>query len=138
MSLCLSVCRSVGLSLCLTHTHIHIHIHTHTHTHTYTHTHTHIHTHTHTHTDMVIILDWEYSASFFPRSDPRTRGAQRLHHEQTPHDVLCHSFFPPTVSDWNLLPAAIAQFSLFSRVLLSSLFSLEAVFTTCNQSPLDE
>ena len=32
--------------------------------------------------------------SFFHHSDPRTRGTQRLHQEQTLHPDLFHSFFP--------------------------------------------
>ena len=42
--------------------------------------------------------------SFFRHSDPRTGGAQQLYQEQTQHPVLFHSFFPCTVSEWNLLP----------------------------------
>ena len=45
---------------------------------------------------------------YFCHSDPRTRGAQRLHQEQTQHYDLFHSF-PCTVSDWNLLPTAVSS-----------------------------
>ena len=45
--------------------------------------------------------------SFFHHSDPRTRGAKRLHQEQTQHHVLFHSLCPSTVSEWSLLPKDI-------------------------------
>ena len=47
--------------------------------------------------------------SFFRHADPRTRGSQRLYQEQTQRPVLFHSFFPRTVSEWNLLPTAISS-----------------------------
>ena len=37
-------------------------------------------------------------------SDPRTRGAQRLHVEHANHPALYHSFFPRTLRSWNKLP----------------------------------
>ena len=42
-------------------------------------------------------------------SDSRTRGAERLCHEQIGHPVLSSSFFPHTVSDWNHLLLSIAS-----------------------------
>ena len=50
--------------------------------------------------------------SFIYHSDPRTKGGQRLHQEQTQHHVLFHSF-PCTVSEWNLLPATISSVPSF-------------------------
>ena len=47
--------------------------------------------------------------SFFRHSDPRTRGSQRLCQEQTQHPVFFHSFFPHTVSEWNLLPTSTSS-----------------------------
>ena len=48
-------------------------------------------------------------AGFFHHSDPWTRGAERLHQKQTQHYFLFHSFFPHTVSKWNLLPTTISS-----------------------------
>ena len=49
------------------------------------------------------------SESFFRHSDPRTVRS-RLYQEQIPHPVLFHSFFPRTVSEWNLgLPTSISS-----------------------------
>ena len=45
---------------------------------------------------------------FFHLTDPRTRGAQRLHQEQAQHHVLFNSFFPRTISERNL-PTAISS-----------------------------
>ena len=45
---------------------------------------------------------------FFHHSDPKTKGAQSLHQEQTQHPVLFHSF-TGAVSDWSLLPMAISS-----------------------------
>ena len=48
-------------------------------------------------------------ASFFHHSGPRTRGSPKLHQEQAQHRVFFHSFFPRTVSEWNLLSTAISS-----------------------------
>ena len=50
-------------------------------------------------------------ASFLRHSDPRTRGTQRLHQEQTQHPVLSRAFFSRTVSEWNRFPASISAAS---------------------------
>ena len=55
------------------------------------------------------------------------RGVQRLHQEQTQHHVLFHSFFPHTVSEWNVLPTAI-----------SSAPSLESFQSRSQSQPHDE
>ena len=56
--------------------------------------------------------------SFFHHSNPKTRGAQRLHQEQAQHPVLFDSVLPHTVSELNLLPMAISYlFSPFTQVL---------------------
>ena len=47
--------------------------------------------------------------NFFRHADSRTRGSQRLYQEQTQHPVLFHSFFPRTVSEWNLLPTSVSS-----------------------------
>ena len=50
-------------------------------------------------------------ASFLRHSDPRTRGTQRLHQEQTQHPVLSRAFFSRTVSEWSRFPASISTAS---------------------------
>ena len=47
-------------------------------------------------------------ANIFHHSDPRTRGTQRLHQEQTQHYVLFCSF-RRTDSEWNLLSMAVSS-----------------------------
>ncbi|XP_070196706.1 uncharacterized protein [Littorina saxatilis] len=48
------------------------------------------------------------AAYTFP-SDPRTRGAGRLHQEYALHPALSNSFFPRTISEWNKLPTLVSS-----------------------------
>ena len=71
--------------------------------------------------------------SFFHHSDPRTRGAQRLHQEQTQYHVLFHSLYPRTVSKWDLLPTAISSapsLKSVQRRLEYRLYNLQPVPTS--------
>ena len=72
-------------------------------------------------------------ACFFHHSGPRTRGAPKLHQERTQHHVFFHSFFPPTVSEWNLFSTAISSvpsLDAFLSRLGCSLHNLQPVPTS--------
>ena len=72
-------------------------------------------------------------ACFFHHSGPRTRGAPKLHQERTQHHVFFHSFFPPTVSEWNLFYTAISSvpsLDAFLSRLGCSLHNLQPVPTS--------
>lgn len=73
------------------------------------------------------------SSSFYKQSDPRTRGPKRIHQEKGNHKALFPTFFPRTISEWNLLPTATTSapsLEVFRRRLGCSPQDLQSVPTT--------